>query len=135
MQQGNTTFADGHTPTGPDERPVGAARHSLFDDAEALFGDAKTYVEAELAFQKSRAGFTAGRVKWAAVYGAMAFGFVHLALIALVVGLVIALTPLIGPWLATLVVVIALLAAAAVLLMKVRARVADIRSVFEDSGS
>ena len=106
--------------------------HSLLDDLDALITDGKTYVEAELAYQKSRAAFAGNRVKWSFIYGAAAFGLLHLALIALAVGAVIALAPLVGPWLATGLVVIALLALAVVFILRLKAKLGDIRDVFED---
>jgi hypothetical protein len=66
------------------------------------------------------------------LYGAAAFGLLHLALIALTVGIVIALVPLVGPWIATAIVVAALLAAALLFILKLRAKLGDIRDVFED---
>lgn len=105
---------------------------SLMADIDALIADGKTYLEAEVAYQKSRAGFTANRVKWGVIYAAAAFGLLHLALIALTVGAVIALAPLIGPWLATGAVVVLLLAGAAVLLFKLRSKVDDVRAVFDE---
>ncbi len=105
---------------------------SLKADLDALVADGKTYLEAELAYQKTRAGFAANRLKWTAVYGAAAFGLLHLALIALTVGVVIALTPLVGPWLATLIVVVLLLLGAMVLVLRLRGKMTDIRAVFGD---
>ena len=90
--------------------------HSLLGDLDALLADGKTYLESEVAYQKSRAGFTANRLKWSVIYGAAAFGLLHLALIALTVGVVIALSPLTGPWIATGIVV-ALLVIGALLLL------------------
>lgn len=106
--------------------------HSLLDDIDALISDGKTYVEAEIAFQKSRAGFAANRVKWAFVYGAAAFGLIHLALIALAVGAVLALAPLVGAWLATAIVVLVLLAVAVLFVLRLRGSLSAIRDVFED---
>src|SRR5690606_18468749 len=71
---------------------------SLLDDAEALIADGKTYLEAELEFQKTRAAYVADRAKAAAVYGVVAVLLAFLALIGLVVGLIIALTPLLTAW-------------------------------------
>lgn len=104
---------------------------SLMADIDALIGDTKTYLEAEVTYQKSRAGFTANRLKWTAVYGAAAFGLLHLALIALTVGVVIALVPLVGPWLATGIVVAGLLGGATVFVLRLRSKLSDIRDVFE----
>ncbi len=104
---------------------------SLMADIDALIGDTKTYLEAEVTYQKSRAGFTANRLKWTAVYGAAAFGLLHLALIAATVGVVIALVPLVGPWLATGIVVAVLLAGATMFVLRLRSKLSDIRDVFE----
>lgn len=108
---------------------------SLMADIDALIADSKTYLEAEVTYQKSRAGFAANRLKWTAVYGAAAFGLLHLALIALTVGVVIALVPLVGPWIATAIVVFALLAGAAVFVLRLRSKLSDIRDVFEGDAS
>lgn len=119
----------------PDDHDPDAGRPaeepSLKDGVDALFADGKTYLEAEVAYQKSRAGYAANGLKWTAIYGAAAFGLLHLALIGLTVGLVIALVPLVGPWLATAIVVAVLLAGALVLVLKLRAKIADIRAAFE----
>ena len=115
--------------------PENRRRPSLLADIDALISDGTTYVQAELNYQKSRAGFTANRAKWAVVYGAAAFGLIHLALIALTVGVVIALAPLVGPWFATGIVVIMLIALAAFSLLRLKAKMGDIRSVFDGTDS
>lgn len=109
-----------------------AVEPSLLDDLKTLLGDGKNYVEAELAFQKSRAGHTAALARLSAVYLAVALALVHLALIALVVGLVFALSPLVGPWLATGIVVGLLLAGALVLVQRLRAKLAEIRGMYSE---
>ncbi len=78
---------------------------SLTEDILALLDDGRTMVDAEIQFQKTRAAFALDRGRSGALYGVAALGLIHLALVALVVGLVIALTPLIGPWGATAIVV------------------------------
>lgn len=108
---------------------------SLMADVDALIADSKTYLEAELTYQKSRAGFAANRIKWAALYGAAAFGLLHLALIALTVGAVIALTPLIGPWIATGIVVTLLLLGTLWFALRLRRKIADVRDLFEEPES
>ena len=107
---------------------------SLVDDVFALLEDGKTYAEAEVAFQKSRAGFTANRLKGAIAFGLGAFGVFHLALIAFTVGLVIALVPLIGPWAATAAVTLALVVAGVILLRLLKGRIDDIRDAFSEPG-
>ncbi len=103
---------------------------SLTEDISAMFEDGKTYVDAEIQYQKSRAAYSANRLKYAALYAAGAFGVFHLALIGLTVGLVIALTPLVGAWIATAIVVGVLLATLAVLLSKLRSKIDDLRWAF-----
>lgn len=106
---------------------------SLTDDIFALIEDGKTYAEAEVAFQKSRAGYAANRAAGAIAFGLGAFGVFHLALIAATVGVVFALVPVVGPWIATAIVTLVLVAAGLLLLRLLKARIDDIRSAFEDS--
>lgn len=78
---------------------------SLLADVEALIDDARTWMDAEIGYQKSRAAYVAGRIK---LLAGLAVGIVFLlfmALFGLTVGLIIALTPLITGWGATGVVV------------------------------
>ena len=106
-------------------------RHSLTDDLFALFEDGKTYLEAEFAFQKSRTSFVANRAKMAVAFGAAAFGILHLALIALTVGTVIALGPLVGPWIATLIVGGVLIVLGIFCVRKLKGKIDDIRAAFK----
>jgi hypothetical protein len=78
-----------------------AENRSLIDDVEVLIEDGKTYLEAELNYQKSRAVFAGDRAKGVALYALIALIFVWMALIGLTIGLIFALTPAIGPWGAT----------------------------------
>ena len=59
----------------------------------------------------------------------------HLALIAATVGLVIALAPIVGPWGATAIVTLALIAAGIALLWLLKGRLDDIRDAFGDGES
>ena len=88
---------------------------SLTEDISALFEDGRTMVEAEIQFQKTRAAFALDRGRSGAIYGVAALALLHLALVGLVVGLVIALTPLITAWGATALVVGVLVVAGAAL--------------------
>jgi hypothetical protein len=92
--------------------PDGEER-SLLDDVRAFIDDGKTYLEAELGFQKTRAAFVADRAKSAMVFGVIAALLAFLALVGLTVGSIIALTPLLTAWGASAVVVAILLLAAA----------------------
>lgn len=82
---------------------------SLMEDVEALIDDGKTYLQAEIAYQKTRAAYVADKAKGAVLYGAIAAGFAVLALIGLTVGLIIALTPLLTAWGASALVVVLLM--------------------------
>jgi hypothetical protein len=89
----------------PDGLPLEEDERSLLDDVRALIEDGKTYLEAELAFQQTRAGYVADKAKSIAALGAAAVLLVLLALIGLTVGLIFALTPLLTAWGASAVVV------------------------------
>ena len=108
--------------------------HSLSEDIRSLIDDGKTYFEAELQFQKSRAAFVADRGRSGAIYGVGALALIHLALVALVVGLVLALTPAIGAWAATGVVVAALLIVAVILGLMAKRRFTSLSSAFGGPG-
>ena len=93
-----------------DHEPGMKDEDSLLGGARALLEDGQALLEAELAFQKARAGFVLGRVKGVLALGALALALLFFALMALVMGLLLALAPLIGPWGALAVVVLGLLA-------------------------
>lgn len=96
------------------------ADRSLVEDLRLLVGDARTLAEAEFAYQKSRAQVFGGGIGSILGFAAAALLLVSLALIGLVVGLVLALTPLITAWgaIAVVVGVLIILAAVAVLRAK-----------------
>lgn len=104
---------------------------SIVNDLAALAEDGKTLFEAEIGFQKTRLAFAANRSKSAVLSGLFALGFIHLALIALVVGAVIALTPYVTAIGATAIVVGLLLFGAVILLLRVRDSARDIGEAFE----
>lgn len=108
---------------------------SLIDDVAALVEDGRNLFEAEIAFQKTRLAFAANRSKSAVLAGIGALAFLHLALIALVVGLVIALAPVVSAWGATAIVVGMLLAGAALMLWQVRRSTRDIGDAFASDAS
>lgn len=79
------------------------ARHRhLDDDLRALVGDGLAYVQAEAELQKARAFYAAGRIKWIALLGLVAAVLAFFSLVALTVGMVVGLAPLIGAIWATL---------------------------------
>ena len=100
-------------PNTVDGDPVDAAERSLVDDVRALVEDGRTLLEAELAYQKSRAALAGRTAKSMAGWIALALSLVFFALMALVMGLLLTLAPLIGGLGAALVMVVILLLAAA----------------------
>ena len=90
-----------------------APEASLADDLRQLVNDGRTLLEAELAYQKSRAAVAGQGEKGVAGWGALALALLFFTLMALVMGLILALTPLLGGWGAMALVVLALLGATA----------------------
>ncbi|MBN8483495.1 MAG: phage holin family protein [Sphingomonadales bacterium] len=90
------------------------AERSLVDDVRQLVDDGRTLLEAELAYQKSRALVAGEAAKAVAGWGALALALLFFALMALVLGLVLALTPKLGALAATGVVVAGLVVLGAI---------------------
>ena len=112
---------------------VASDGRSLTDDIVALLDDGRTLVEAEVQFQKTRAAFAFDRGKAGAAYGIVAAALIHLALVALVVGAVIGLTPMIGAWLATFVVVGALVVVGAFFAFAAKRKFARLAAVYAET--
>ena len=106
--------------------------HRLKDEIAALIDDGKTYAEAEYAYQKSRLSYAADRGKSAALLIFFALSFIHLALVGVVIGLIIALTPYVSALGATGLVVGALMIGAAIMALMLRTRTKEISEAFED---
>jgi uncharacterized membrane protein YqjE len=111
-----------------------AENRSLIDDVEVLIEDGKTYLEAELNFQKTRARFVGDRAKGVALYALLGLMFAWMALIGLTIGLIFALTPSLGGWGATAVVVAAWLIVAGVALGAAAGRWRELVASFEAKG-
>lgn len=97
----------------PDEDAAG----SLVADLRHLAEDAQTAVEAEIAYQRARAGYAGGELQTIALRFAIAAIFASVAVLVLAFGLVLGLSPLVGPWAAAAIVAgaLALLALVAAL--------------------
>lgn len=105
-------------PDSGDEGTAGFA--TLRDDIAALVEDARTYAEAEIAFQTTRASLAGKSAGRALVLLVLALVLLHIALIALAVGAVIALAPLVTIWGAIAIVVGVLLAGVMALVLSAR---------------
>lgn len=120
------------TPADPAAEAEAAEDRSLIDDVEVLIEDGKTYLEAELNYQKTRALFAGDRAKGVALYGLIGFVFTWMALIGLTIGLIFALTPTLGGWGATAVVVVAWLLVAGLALRAAAGHWRELIASFED---
>lgn len=102
----------------------------LREEIALLAEDARTYVEAEVAFQKTRAAVAGKTVGRAAALLVLALVLLHIALIALAVGAVIALAPLVSIWGAIAIVVGILLVVVAALVLAARKDANLVASLF-----
>jgi uncharacterized membrane protein YqjE len=73
-----------------------AAERPLADDLRQLVNDGRRLAEAELAYQKSRARYAGAQARGIALLTVLALSLVFFALMALTVGLVIGLAPVLG---------------------------------------
>lgn len=105
----------------PDEA-LGDEETSLSADIAALIDSGRTYAEAELAFQKTRAALAGDSAAKAIGALVLALVLLNIALTALAIGAVLALQPLITIWGAIAVVVGALLLGAGLLARSAKAR-------------
>ncbi|WP_424771773.1 phage holin family protein [Pontixanthobacter sp.] len=98
-----------------------------------MLNDGRTYVEAEIAFQKTRLSLAANRSKSGIIYVLGALALLHLALIALVIGAVISLIEWLGPVGATCAVVGTLLVGVAIMLWLARDKFKNLANAFKDN--
>ena len=95
---------------------------TLTEDIAALIASGRTYAEAELAFQKTRAALAGSNAGKAVAALVLALVLLNIALIALAIGVVLALQPLITIWGAIAVVVGMLLLSAGLLARSAKLR-------------
>lgn len=112
-----------------------ARERSLNEDLHHLAQDARSYAEAEFQFQKSRAAYAASASKSVLLYAVVALVLVFFAAMALVVGLVIALAPLITAWGSTALVTLVLLGLAVFLLLRAKKKIGVIMKVFGEDAA
>ncbi|MGB7655822.1 MAG: phage holin family protein [Novosphingobium sp.] len=85
------------------------AQRSLIDDLRQMLDDGRTLVEAELAYQKSRAAVAGAGAKGIVGWALLALALVFFTLMAVVVGALLILSAWLGPIKATGITVLALL--------------------------
>ncbi|TDW68569.1 putative superfamily III holin-X [Novosphingobium sp. PhB55] len=105
---------------------------SLIEDVRLLLGEARTFAQAEVTYQKTRAAYLGAETKSIAVLGVGAAIFVFFALMALVLGAVIAVGTLIGPWLAMVAVPMAILLVALFMGLSARGRVKRMMAILKE---
>lgn len=88
-----------------DGQPEGAPEENVRDVLARLYADGRAYAAAEANKQKLRAGIIGVGVRNAAIFGVVALMLAFASIVALVVGLTIALAQVIAPIWATLIVV------------------------------
>lgn len=124
-----------HRPTNsapPAEDPATEAAPTLENEWLGLMASGRAALDSELAFQKTRAGLVFKLTGKAALWGGLALALLFFVLMALVVGALLGLSGWIGPWGATLVVVLALLLATGGAVMAVLRAVKALGRVFDD---
>lgn len=131
-----------HLPEPPVEEPAPVVgdvppsdERSLLDDIEDLLLDAKTYIDAELTYQKTRARFITDRIKKAAVFAVAAAFIAVLALIGLTIGAILSLATVIGPLAATVVVVGVMFLAVYLLLKRAGRFWGEMMDAMQEDGS
>ncbi len=105
---------------------------TLGEDLRLLAEEARTLARAELTFQKARASYAAGQVRRIAVLLVVAAVVVFFAAMAFVLGLVLALAPLITPWGAMAVVTLGLLALASLSAFRARRTLDALKRIMAD---
>ncbi len=84
--------------TTPDPAGDDPAPPSLLAVVRALIDDAQTLIEAEAGYWRKAIGFALRRTRSIALLAVLALFFAFFTLMAVVVGLLLALAPLIGAW-------------------------------------
>lgn len=103
MAETNATAAGGQpAPPSPGEAAATIAQNSglgsLADDLRELADDAQTLIEAEMAYQSARAAYAWNRGRGIAIWLIVAATAAFFAVVAIVVGLLLALVPYVGVW-------------------------------------
>ncbi|MEM7664576.1 MAG: phage holin family protein [Pseudomonadota bacterium] len=106
---------------------------SLTDEIAALIDGGRTYATAEIEFQKTRAALAGRSVGFAAGFVVLALILLHIALLALAVGLVMALEPLVTIWGAIAIVVGVLLLGVGLLVHRAAAHGKLLGKLFSDT--
>lgn len=119
----------------PVDDPAPDAPPTLEAEWLGLVGAGRAALESEVAFQSARAGLALKLAGRAALWGALVLALLFFVLMALVVGALLGLSAWLGPWAATLVVVLALLAATVLGGLAAMRAIRAIKRLFGDEGA
>lgn len=117
----------GYAPDGPAVPPPPVPLDVIVRD---VVDNAAATARAELALLQARGALAGHGVKWASAWGFVAACALLIAMLATAFGAILVLAPHVGPLLATLIVVAALLALAAFAGWRAKHSAADIRTAF-----
>ncbi|MCJ2181831.1 phage holin family protein [Novosphingobium sp. 1949] len=124
------TAAIARTPHEPETADLESL--TLAEDLRLLAGEAKVLARAELAYQKSRAGFVAGKLRTITGLLVLSLALLFFAAVALVVGLVFALAPILTAWGAMAVVTLGFVVLAGLCALAARRSLAGISAVIAE---
>lgn len=117
----------GYAPGGRAETPPPVPLEKIVGD---VVDNLSATAKAELALLEARGELALHGASWAAAWGGIAACALGVAMLALAFGAILVLAPQVGPLLATLIVVLALLALAAFAGWRARRSYGDIRTAF-----
>ncbi len=117
-----------------DDDVTSGGTESLRDELAGLIADARVMATSEIAFQKARAGLAGAYLGKIAGFGALALVLAWFALLALTVGLLLALAPVLGAWGAMGAVVGGLLLATVLTALTAYAGWRRLNALFKDEG-
>lgn len=83
---------------GPDTQPAAAEKPGMIEQLRGLYADGRELIDAEIGFQKARISAAGRQVRMMMMLAFVGLVLIGCALIALVVGTMIALIPLLGEW-------------------------------------
>jgi len=119
-----------HRDTAPEDEPI-----TLDVEWQRLIASGRAAFASEIAFQKARAALAGRLIGRIAGLGALALALVFFILMALVVGSLLALAPMIGAWGALGVVVLVLVLGIAACVAIVLATLRALKRVLKDDGA
>ncbi|MEE4154058.1 MAG: phage holin family protein [Erythrobacter sp.] len=134
----HTSAAGGEDRAPPGEPPIEEPppiEESMVEKVAALIDNARTYAEAEFGFQRTRVALTGRNLASALAFVVLALVLLHIAIIALAVGFVIALAPFVTIWGAIAIVVGVLLCGTGLFLWRAVVKVRRVAAMFDNANA